>query len=135
MMDCAAQTALEVLQSKGINAVPGIVIVVHTFGRDLKFNPHVHMLMTEGGLTSDKRWVDIPFLPYGLLRKKWRYYLLTEIKAVLVQTRETARFIDMLFKDNRNGVYVNGASKMTSPGMPPAISEGTWHVRHWLNIR
>jgi hypothetical protein len=53
MMDCAAQTALEVLQSKGIDAVPGIVIVVHTFGRDLKFNPHVHMLMTEGGLTSD----------------------------------------------------------------------------------
>lgn len=114
MMDCAAQTALEVLQSKGIDAVPGIIIVVHTFGRDLKFNPHVHMLMTEGGLTSDKHWVDIPFLPYGLLRKKWQYYLLTEIKAVLVQTRETARFIDMLFQDNRNGFYVNGASKMTS---------------------
>jgi hypothetical protein len=72
------------------------------------------MLMTEGGLTSDKHWVDIPFLPYGLLRKKWQYYLLTEIKAVLVQTRETARFIAMLFKDNRNGFYVNGASKMTS---------------------
>ena len=99
---------------KGIDAVPGIVMVVHTFGRDLKFNPHVHMPTTEGGLTSDKRWVDIPFLPYGLLRKKWQYYLLTEIKAVLVQARETARFIDMLFQDNRKGFYVNGASKMTS---------------------
>ncbi len=81
MMDCASKTALEVLQSRGIDAVPGILAVVHTFGRDLKFNAHVHMLMTEGGLSSAKQWVDIPFLPYGLLSKKWQYYLLTEFKA------------------------------------------------------
>ncbi len=50
MMDCAAQAALEVLQSQRSAAVPGILTVVHTFGRDLKFNPHVHLLVTEGGL-------------------------------------------------------------------------------------
>ena len=50
MMDCAAQTALEVLQSQKSEAIPGILAVGHTFGRDLKFNPHVHLLMTEGGL-------------------------------------------------------------------------------------
>ncbi|MDM8536808.1 transposase [Desulfobacterales bacterium HSG17] len=35
------------------NAVPGILAIVHTFGGDLKFNPHVHMLITDrdsGGL-------------------------------------------------------------------------------------
>ena len=114
MMDCASKTALEVLQSRGTDAIPGILAIVHTFGRDLKFNPHVHMLMTEGGLTSKHQWLDIPFLPYGLLRKKWQYYLLTELKAKLPKTRENSKFIDYLFKRNIKGFYVNGESKMTS---------------------
>jgi hypothetical protein len=50
--DCTSKSALEVLQSKGSDAIPGILAIVHTFGRDLKFHPHVHILMTEGGLTQ-----------------------------------------------------------------------------------
>ncbi len=114
MTDCASKAALEALQSRGTDAIPGISAIVHTFGRDLKFNPHVCMLMTEGGLTSDNQWLDIPFLPYGLLRKKWQYYLLTELKAELPKTRENSRFIDYLFKSDTKGFYVNGQSKMTS---------------------
>ena len=114
MMDCAAKTALEVLQRKKSDAVPGILAIVHTFGGDLKFNPHVHMLITEGGLTSDKQWDDIPFLPYSLLRKKWQYYLLTELKAKLPKNRENSRLIDYLFKSKNNGFYVNAEKKMTS---------------------
>lgn len=114
MMDCASRTALEVLQSRGTDAIPGILTIVHTFGRDLKFNPHVHMLLTEGGLKSNKEWQEIPFLPYDLLRRKWQYYLLTEVKRSLPKTKENALFIDRLFKDNNQGFYVNGASKMTS---------------------
>ena len=105
MMDCASRSALEVLQSRGIDAVPGMLVIVHTFGRDLKFNAHVHMLITEGGLTSNNQWVEIPFLPYGLPRNKWQYYLLTEIKANLPKTRENAGFIDDLFKRNDKGFY------------------------------
>jgi hypothetical protein len=113
MMDSAAQTALEVLQSRKSEVVPGILVVVHTFGRDLKFNPHVHLLMTEGGLRGGQ-WEPIPFLPYALLRKKWQYHLLTEIKGCWAESREDSRFIDRLFKDNVQGFYVNGESQMTS---------------------
>ena len=97
MMDCASKTAMEELQSRGSDAVPRILLIVHTFGRNIKFNPHVHMLMTEGGLTSDNDWIDIPFLPYGLLRKKWQYHLLTALKADLPKTRMNASLIDYLF--------------------------------------
>jgi len=113
MMDCAAQTALEVLQSQKSDVVPGILVVVHTFGRDLKFNPHVHLLITEGGLRKGQ-WESIPFLPYALLRKKWQYHLLTGIKRQWVRSREDSRFIDRLFKENGQGFYVNGESQMTS---------------------
>ncbi len=114
MMDCAARAAMEVLQSRGSGAVPGILAVVHTFGRDLKFHPHVHVLMTEGGLNKANEWEDIPFLPYNLLRKKWQYYLLTEIKKRLHGSKENAQLINRLFKENQKGFYVNGASKMSS---------------------
>jgi hypothetical protein len=114
MMDCASRAALEVLQSRGSVAIPGMIAMVHTFGRDLKFNPHVHLLMTEGGLVNQCSWEDIPFLPYNLLRKKWQYYLLTDIKARLPKNRGNDRLIDRLFKINSKGFYVNGASKMTS---------------------
>jgi len=114
LTDCAARTALEVLQIRGSDAVPGIIAIVHTFGGDLKFNPHVHMLITEGGLTSNNQWDDIPFLPYALLRKKWQYYLLTELKALLPKTSENAQLIDYLFKSKSKGFYVNAEKKMTS---------------------
>jgi len=113
MMDCATKTALEVLQSQKSEAIPGILAVVHTFGRDLKFNPHVHLLMTEGGLRGGQ-WEPIPFLPYALLRKKWQYHLLTEVKGRWAKSREDSRFIDRLFKENGEGFYVNGESQMTS---------------------
>ena len=78
--------------------------------------------MTEGGLTSKEKWEDIPFLPYNLLRKKWQYHLLTEIKKRISKSKDNDILINNLFKDNEKGFYVNGASKMTSSlGMQPDI--------------
>lgn len=34
----------------------GVITVIHTFGRDLKFNPHIHALITEGALDINKEW-------------------------------------------------------------------------------
>src|SRR5438876_10358068 len=34
------------------------MVVQHTFGRDLKFNPHLHVLVSAGGLQeSEARWI------------------------------------------------------------------------------
>jgi hypothetical protein len=41
--------------------IPGIYIVLHTFGSALKFNPHLHILITAGGLSLDhKKWINAP---------------------------------------------------------------------------
>lgn len=70
--------------------------------------------MTEGGLTSGDQWIAIPFLPYGMLRKKWQYHLLTALKANLPKTRMNSILIDYLFKSQSKGFYVNAESKMNS---------------------
>lgn len=49
----------------------GIIMVLHSFGRDLKTNMHVHMLITEGGLTKEGEWIGMPYIDYGIIRNKW----------------------------------------------------------------
>ena len=42
-------------QNKGERYTPGIEGVIHTFGRDLKWNPHVHILVTEGAADVNRQ--------------------------------------------------------------------------------
>jgi hypothetical protein len=54
----AAQTLLALARDpKRLGAELGITMVLHTWTRDLSFHPHVHAIVTRGGLTSDgDRW-------------------------------------------------------------------------------
>jgi hypothetical protein len=40
--------------NKTENFTPGFVCVLHSFGRDLKWNPHIHALISEGGAGNIK---------------------------------------------------------------------------------
>lgn len=42
---------------KSIKAKPGMSMVLHTFGSDLKYHIHVHALVTFGGLDQQGKWV------------------------------------------------------------------------------
>lgn len=48
----ASETLLELGQSK-LEAQIGVTMVLHTWTRDLRFHPHVHALVTAGGLARD----------------------------------------------------------------------------------
>jgi hypothetical protein len=61
------------------------VAVLHTFGSDLKWHPHLHLLVTEGGLSLDgSRWVrpygDGWLMAHGALKKMWRYHLIRALR-------------------------------------------------------
>ena len=38
----------------------------------MNFNPHAHLLITEGGLTEDGKIKLVGFIPYEMMRKKWQ---------------------------------------------------------------
>jgi hypothetical protein len=43
---------------KRLGAELGVTMVLHTWARDLSFHPHVHAIVTGGGLSSDgERWI------------------------------------------------------------------------------
>lgn len=57
LMREAGHTLLE-LGSSRLNATLGVTAVLHTWTRTLLFHPHVHCLVTAGGLASDGgRWI------------------------------------------------------------------------------
>ena len=67
------------------NFLPGIYLAVHTFGRDLKRNFHLHLSTTAGGLSlTTERWISGYFY-HESIKKMWRYeitmFLKREFKA------------------------------------------------------
>ncbi|CAN7500820.1 transposase [Paenibacillus sp. LjRoot153] len=45
---------------------------MHIFSSRLNFNPHVHMLVTMGGLKSNGEWKTYDYVPFEMLRKQWQ---------------------------------------------------------------
>ena len=53
----AMETVVEVARSR-LGATPGAIAVLHTWTQTLRFHPHVHCIVTGGGLSLDgTRWV------------------------------------------------------------------------------
>lgn len=77
---CCAQTLLELsADPKYLGAVPGIIQVLHTWGQELNFHPHVHCIVSGGGLSKDKKLKKSRnsfFLPAKVLGNKFRGKLL-----------------------------------------------------------
>jgi hypothetical protein len=92
---------------KKIKLKIGMIQVLQTFGADMKYNPHVHCIVTEGGFDRQWNWIHTYYLPYKLFRKKWQYNLLTMLKKEMPKCRETNVFIDLLFKNNPEGFVIN----------------------------
>lgn len=60
--------------------MPGIVQILHTFGGVLNFHPHIHMLLTAGGLAGEE-WQKCTFFPYDVLKSRFRAILVRMLRA------------------------------------------------------
>ena len=73
---CVSQTLLELsADSKYLGATPGIIQVLHTWGQELNFHPHMHCIVTGAGLTKANQLQKCSskfFIPVKVLAKKFR---------------------------------------------------------------
>lgn len=57
LFQAASTTLLDVCANpKWFGATPGITAVLHTWTRQLEYHPHIHFLVTGGGLAPDGSW-------------------------------------------------------------------------------
>lgn len=74
LLDCLFHSVASVISrmffkvNRSKNFTPGFIMILHTFGRDLKWNPHIHCLISEGGLSDDGFWRNIRYFNYSFLR-------------------------------------------------------------------
>ena len=90
LLRCAAETILEVAADPDhLGAQTGVLAVLHTWGQNLQFHPHVHCVVPGGGLSSDgARWVGSRpnfFLPVRVLSRVFRGKFLAGLRAALAQ--------------------------------------------------
>jgi putative transposase/transposase-like zinc-binding protein len=86
LLRCAAETVLEVAaDAKFLGARTGLLAVLHTWGQNLQFHPHVHCVVPGGGLSPDgTSWVTSPahfFLPVRVLSRVFRGKFLAGLRA------------------------------------------------------
>lgn len=73
---CSAETLLELsADRKYLGATPGIIQVFHSWGQELNFHPHIHCIVSGGGLTRDSKLKTCGngfFIPARVLAAKFR---------------------------------------------------------------
>lgn len=73
----AAQCILVI--AKGKKIIVGLFCALHTFGRDLKWNPHMHVSTTNGGIDSKNQWKTIFFKKKSLCNA-WKYRIINLLR-------------------------------------------------------
>jgi hypothetical protein len=116
LFEGARATLMELLKDpRFLGATPGIVMALHTWGRTLNHHPHVHCLVSGGGLTAGGEWKAVRngyLLPVRVVKALFRGKLLGAIEQGLRDQRlrhappgsalDWARTLKALYKKNWN---------------------------------
>lgn len=147
LLPTAAQAIRELVADLYPGVRIGLIYTIHTFGRDLGFKPHVHLVMTKGGFRSrDGKWVEIDSIPAARLSAKWRYLLCKHLRQAIPFDQELRQAIEQGYRDHRgfqvhtDSFYPKGLDAARYIGRylghpPLATSHIThydgWHVTYW----
>ena len=68
---------------KHLGASVGYICILHTWGSEMNFHPHIHTILLGGGLTPKNEWKDNGtefFLPIQVISKVFRGKYMEELK-------------------------------------------------------
>ena len=110
LMDAAITAINNTISFKNRNGklTAGAVVVLHPFSKNMNFNPHIHIIVTEGGFNKRNKFIHQKYIPFNAMRKTWQYQVLTQFKAALPKTVEFSSLINHLFKNILKGfMYIS----------------------------
>lgn len=87
--ECVSSTLKTFLSDeKWLGAKAGYSLVLHTWGRNLSLHPHIHAVITEGGLKSNGEWIEPKyeiFLPAAAMMPRFRGAYVSGIRSLIRQ--------------------------------------------------
>jgi hypothetical protein len=106
------------------DARPGMVAVIQTFGSTLKWNPHIHAIVTRGVFLDDGSWHPIPFVDCHNAELLFRHKVLGLLRDRKLITPER---IDLLLSWRNSGFGVHNRTTVY-----PSDSEGLHKLACYL---
>ena len=119
LLDCLFHSVNSVItrmffkMNKSKNFTPGFIMVLHTFGRDLKWNPHIHCLISEGGYSDDGFWRNVKHFDYTFLRNAFRTALLNEMESKIGSSFKKVKA--QCYREHQQGFYVYAKPNLCDP--------------------
>ncbi len=101
--------------NKTENFTPGFICVLHTFGRDLKWNPHIHALISEGGAGNITPWRPFKHFNYTFLRNAFRKVLLEKMANAIGPSFYKLK--NEIYKNHSQGFYVYAKPNTCTPSV------------------
>jgi hypothetical protein len=91
LFDCARLSLLELTADRRhLGATPGLLMSLHTWGRDLARHPHLHCLVSAGGVDATGQWKACrpgQLVPFKPLHNLFRGKLLARLRQALDDKR------------------------------------------------
>lgn len=53
----------------------GVIVIFHPFGKDMKFQPHLHLIITEGGFDEDQNFIPNVYIHADGFAKCWKHHV------------------------------------------------------------
>ncbi len=98
MLDAAVKT----YKKKALKM--GYIVVLQMSGRASNWNPHLHIIMTSGGIDEKgNKWVPLKYFPFEILHRKWQYHLLNMLKKE-VKDESIKAVVERMWKEYPNGL-------------------------------
>lgn len=121
MFDAVSKTILSWFKEKykKQNYKPGFILTLHTFGKDDKWNVHIHCLLSEFALGNNGA-KKFDFLPFDMLRKRFQKILLDLLEKDIGK-KKFKPLKDKVYSKYDKGFYVR-AKKNEFPNSKKAIS-------------
>lgn len=86
--------------------IPAYISILHTFGRSLIFNPHIHMILMDGGISNKcMEFIKVDFFSYPSFRKRFMKVLLDMLEEDIGKD-EFRKVKNDLYLRYKNGFYV-----------------------------
>lgn len=102
-------------KKKAVKLKFGLVIVIHTFGRDGQFNPHFHCLMTKGSFNKEHTFKLLKFISYDFLRYAWQTAVLKLLAKKFPCDQKVKNLINLNYNNSKSGFYVNAEQHINEP--------------------
>jgi hypothetical protein len=106
------------------DARPGMVAVIQTFGSTLKWNPHIHAIVTRGVFLEDGSWLPISYVDSHKAELLFRHKVLGLLRDRELITQER---IDLLLSWRNSGFGIHNRTTVY-----PSDSEGLHKLACYL---